>query len=151
MTSVTACSMIDDMTCWDWYWCQYSILVLSEVINRKNDHGIMQPACINLCARMAAIEFVSIGWCIGIGWKWGESHFDHGAGKGESHPGWSCRRVIFTFAFSRIIPALWIHRSIVISLYSDIVMECLMPYQSHTDCHTLAISYAILRMASIAV
>jgi hypothetical protein len=30
-----------------------------------------------------------------------------------------------TLAFSRIIPAFWTHRSIVISLYSDIVMECL--------------------------
>jgi hypothetical protein len=58
---------------------------LSEVINLTKEWSIMQATCNNLCARMAAIEFVSIGRDSGIGAFWGESHFETRAGKGESH------------------------------------------------------------------
>ena len=39
---------------------------LSEVISLKSEQSIMQAACNNLGARMAAVAFVSIGWCIGM-------------------------------------------------------------------------------------
>jgi hypothetical protein len=44
----------------------------------------MQASCNNLGARLAQDAFVSIEWCIGMAGFWGESLFDHGAGKRES-------------------------------------------------------------------
>ena len=67
---------------------------LSEVISLTNEWSIMQSACINYCARMAQDCVVSIGRCIGMGTFWGESRVERME--------W---RVIFAFAFSRIIPA----------------------------------------------
>ena len=85
--------------CWDRNDVHYFILVLSEVINLTKEWSIMQASCNNYCARLAAVEFVSIGRNSGIGGNWVQSLFERG---GE--------RVIFAFAFSRIIPMIWIHR-----------------------------------------
>jgi hypothetical protein len=48
---------------------------LSEVINLKKDHDIMQASCNNLCARIGCVAFVSIGRDSGMGDFWGQSHF----------------------------------------------------------------------------
>ena len=43
----------------------------------------MQPTCNNLCATLAQDAFVLIEWHDDMEKKWGESHFEARAGKGD--------------------------------------------------------------------
>lgn len=134
LASVTACSMIK--------WC---VALLVETTNPATIDAVSLCEVIILskkmsrCTRLAnnlgaTLAQDCVEWnerCIGMGDFWGESLFER--------MGW---RVILAFAFSRIIPRIWTHRSIVISLYSDTSMECLISsYSNALICSLLCLSY----------